>query len=330
MTESLHPFARLTPDFLLDAVESVGVRASGSLMALNSYENRVYQVGLDDAPPLIAKFYRPGRWCREAILEEHAFSLELADAEIPVVPPLSFDGQTLFEHDGFLFSLFARRGGRPPELDNEDVLEWLGRFLGRIHALGACRPYAFRGTLDAESFGDAAVKTVLASGLLPPELIEPWQVVARQCVDAVRAAYARAGEVRLIRAHGDCHAGNLMWTDAGPHFVDLDDSRMAPAMQDIWMLLSGSRSEQQAQLAAVLAGYEDFAEFDVRELHLVEPLRTLRLIHYSAWLAARVDDPAFGSAFPWFGSQRYWEEQVLTLREQLGALSEPPLWGGNH
>ncbi|MGL6069649.1 serine/threonine protein kinase [Craterilacuibacter sp.] len=324
--DTSHPFSRLTPDFLLDAVESTGLRATGSLMALNSYENRVYQIGIEDAPPLIAKFYRPGRWSRAQTQEEHDFSLELAGRELPVVPPLLFDGHSLLSWQGFDFALFERRGGRTPELGDPEVLEWMGRFLGRIHAVGAIAPYVERPALDVNSFGHEPVDFLLHSGLLPAELQTPWRTVAEQCLQGIEAAYARAGQVAMIRVHGDCHAGNLMWTDAGPHFVDLDDSRMAPAVQDLWMLLSGERAEQSRQLADVLAGYEDFCEFDPRELHLVEALRTLRLLHYSAWLARRVDDPAFHTAFSWFNTQRYWEEQILTLREQVALLSEPPLW----
>ncbi|MCD5329389.1 serine/threonine protein kinase [Chromobacterium piscinae] len=320
------PFAGLTPDAILDAVESLGLRASGSLLALNSYENRVYQVGLDDEAPLVAKFYRPERWSDEAILEEHAFSLQLAEREIPAVPPLVFDGRTLHSHGGFRFALFARRGGRVPELDRDETLQWVGRFLGRIHAVGRTEAYRYRPTLDIQSFGREPMDFLLNGRLLPPELEEVYRGVAEQALQGVARCFERAGAVAQLRLHGDCHVGNLLWTDAGPHFVDFDDSRTGPAVQDLWMLLSGDRAEQSRQLGEVLAGYEDFCEFDLRELNLLEGLRTLRLMHYSAWLARRWHDPAFPAAFPWFGAQRYWEEQILALREQIALMDEPPLW----
>ncbi|MDE1713028.1 serine/threonine protein kinase (plasmid) [Chromobacterium amazonense] len=320
------PFTALTPDAILDAVESLGLRASGSLLALNSYENRVYQIGIDDAPPLIAKFYRPQRWSDAAILEEHAFSLALAEREIPAVPPLLSQGQTLHHHGGFRFALFERRGGRVPELDRADTLQWIGRFLGRIHALGRTEVYQHRPVLDLQSFGREPAAFILAGDWLPPELAPVYRGVVEQALDGVARCFERAGNVAALRLHGDCHVGNLLWTDAGPHFVDFDDSRSGPAVQDLWMLLSGEREEQSRQLAEVLAGYEDFCDFDLRELSLVEALRTLRLIHYSAWLARRWHDPAFPAAFPWFGSSRYWEEQILGLREQIALMDEPPLW----
>ncbi|WP_261172718.1 serine/threonine protein kinase [Chromobacterium amazonense] len=320
------PFTALTPDAILDAVESLGLRASGSLLALNSYENRVYQIGIDDAPPLIAKFYRPQRWSDAAILEEHAFSLALAEREIPAVPPLLLQGQTLHHHGGFRFALFERRGGRVPELDRADTLQWIGRFLGRIHALGRTEVYQHRPVLDLQSFGREPAAFILAGDWLPPELAPVYRGVVKQALDGVARCFERAGNVAALRLHGDCHVGNLLWTDAGPHFVDFDDSRSGPAVQDLWMLLSGEREEQSRQLAEVLAGYEDFCDFDLRELNLVEALRTLRLIHYSAWLARRWHDPAFPAAFPWFGSSRYWEEQILGLREQIALMDEPPLW----
>lgn len=325
-THQTPPFAGLTPDAILDAVDSLGLYSSGSLLALNSYENRVYQIGIDDAAPLVAKFYRPERWSDAQILEEHAFSLALAEREIPVVPPLAFNGATLHHHGGFRFALFPRRGGRVPELGDARTLEWIGRFLGRIHALGRVEDYAQRPALDVNSFGREPAEYLLQHAALPPELREVFRGVLEQALAGVERAYQRAGAVGTLRLHGDCHVGNMLWTDDGPHFVDFDDSRMGPAVQDLWMLLSGSREEQSAQLADVLAGYEDFCEFDLRELHLLEALRTLRLIHYSAWLARRWHDPAFPAAFPWFNSQRYWEEQILTLREQIALLDEPPLW----
>ncbi|MDN0074465.1 serine/threonine protein kinase [Crenobacter sp. SG2303] len=320
------PFAALTPDTLLSALEGLGLPVSGSLLALNSYENRVYQVGLDDAPPLIAKFYRPERWSDAQIREEHAFVAELAEREIPVVAPLAFGGETLHSHAGFRFAVYPRRGGRAPELDRADVLEWLGRFLGRIHAVGEIKPFTERPTLDADSFGEEPLAFLTGSDFLPPDLREVYLGVARQALDGVARCYERAGNVAMLRLHGDCHASNVLWTDAGPHFVDFDDCRTGPAVQDLWMLLSGERAEQSRQLADLLAGYEDFREFDGRELYLIEALRTLRLIHYSAWLARRWHDPAFPAAFPWFDSPRYWQDRILELREQIALMDEPPLW----
>lgn len=319
------PYANLTPDCLLNAIDSLGMRCDGRLLQLNSFENRVYQVGLEDGSQRIAKFYRPGRWSDAAILEEHAFTLELAEREIPVVPPLSFNGQTLHHWEGHRFALFARQGGRSPELDREETLEWIGRFLGRIHAVGTNCEYQARPSLDIQSFGIEPRNFLVAGDWLPEELRPAWISVADQALDGVSHAYQRAGDVQMLRLHGDCHPGNLLWTDDGPHFVDFDDSRRGPAVQDLWMLLSGNEVDVRAQLTALLRGYETFHEFDDRELHLVEALRTLRLIHYSAWIARRWHDPAFPAAFPWFGSVRYWQDRILELREQVALMQELPL-----
>lgn len=320
------PYETLTPDCLLNALEGLGLPCSGSLLALNSYENRVYQVGMDDGPPLIAKFYRPQRWSDSQILEEHAFVNELMALEIPVVGALNIAGQTLHHHEGFSFALFPRKGGRTPELDDPAVLEWLGRFLGRIHALSAVQPYATRPAIDISSFGDEPAAWLLASDFIPANLRDTYREVVTQALASVRRNFERAGQVSALRLHGDCHASNILWTDAGPHFVDFDDSRMGPAIQDLWMLLSGERSDQVRQLADILAGYEDFHPFNSRELYLIEALRTLRLIHYSAWLARRWHDPAFPAAFSWFGTAHYWEQRILELREQIAQMDEPPLW----
>lgn len=322
-----HPYAALTPDTVLTAIESVGYCCDGRMLTLNSYENRVFQIGIEDDTPLIAKFYRPERWSNAAILEEHAYVQELANREIPVVAPLAnASQQTLHQHTGFRFALFPRRGGRAPELDQADTREWLGRFLGRIHATGAIQPFLVRPQLDIASFGQEPRNYLLDHNILPQELQAPWQAAVDQALEGIQAAFDRAGEVASIRLHGDCHVGNILWTDAGPHFVDFDDSRNGPAVQDLWMLLSGEREEQSRQLADILAGYEDFCEFNPHELYLVEALRTLRLIHYSAWIARRWDDPAFPAAFPWFNSPRYWQDRILELREQIAAMQEGPLW----
>ena len=323
-----HAFAGLTPDHVLDAVDSLSLRSDGRLLALNSYENRVYQVGMEDGAPIVAKFYRPQRWSDASILEEHAFVSDLASREIPVVPALSMHDRTLHTHAGFRFSVFAKHGGRAPELDNPATLEWLGRFIGRIHAVGAIAPYQHRPTLDIVSFGEEPSAYLLNHDFIPIELVEVYRGVVAQALDGVRHCFDRAGAVASLRLHGDCHIGNVLWTDAGPHFVDFDDSRMGPAVQDLWMLLSGERNEMTRQLADLLAGYEDFHDFDPRELHLIEALRTLRLIHYAAWIARRWDDPAFPAAFPWFNTQRYWQDRILELREQIALMDEPPLWVG--
>jgi len=284
---------------------------------------------MDEGPPLVAKFYRPARWSDAQIREEHAFTLELAGREIPVVAPLAIEGRTLHASGGFRFTVFPRRGGRTPELDDPKTLEWIGRFIGRIHAVGAVTAFRERPALDIESHGTEPHAWLLASGLIPADVLEAWEAAAALALEGVRRCFERAGVVKPIRLHGDCHAGNVLWTEdgemRGPHFVDFDDSRMGPAVQDLWMLLSGNRAAMTRQLSVVLAGYEDFHEFDTRELALVEALRTLRLLHYSAWIARRWDDPAFPAAFPWFGTQRYWQDRILELREQIAAMDEEPL-----
>ena len=323
------PYADLTPDRALDAIESVGLACDGRLLALNSFENRVYQVWLADAPPVVVKFYRPGRWSDAAIGEEHDFTRELAAREIPAVPPLVIAGSTLHRHGGHRFAVFPKQGGRAPEFDRPDVLEWMGRFLGRIHAVGALRPFAARPALDIAGFGEAPRKFLLDGGFVPEELEAAWTSVVDQALEGVRRCYARAGKVAQLRLHGDCHQGNVLWTiggdSEGPHFVDFDDSRNGPAVQDFWMLLSGDEEAMGVQLGQLLRGYEQFREFDDRELNLIEALRTLRLLHYSAWIARRWTDPAFPAAFPWFGTARYWQDRILELREQIPLMDESPI-----
>jgi len=319
------PYATLTPDRILDALDAAGIRGDGRLLALNSYENRVYLVYCDDAPAVVAKFYRAQRWTDAEILEEHAFVQELVEHEIPAVPPLALAGRTL-HHDGDLrFAVYPRRGGRTPELDDPATLTWIGRYLGRIHAVGAQRSFAHRPALDIATLGDGSRDFLLAHDFVPADLRAPYVAVSTLALDGIRRCYDRAGAFATLRLHGDCHAGNILWTPDGPHFVDFDDARTGPAIQDLWMLLSGDRASMTRQLADVLAGYEDFAELDRRELHLVEALRTLRLLHYAAWIARRWDDPAFPAAFPWFNTQRYWQDRILELREQVAAMDEPPL-----
>lgn len=326
MNAPAHPFSALEPQLVLDALESVGLMSDGRLLALNSYENRVYQVGMEGGAPVVVKFYRPHRWSDAAILEEHAFVHELVEREIPVVAALAVNGNSLHHFQNFRFAVFPRQGGRAPELDDPDTLEWVGRFIGRIHSVGLIATYRERPHLDIDSFGQASRNYLLENDFIPHDLKATWLSVVDQALDGIRRAYDRAGKCQILRLHGDCHVGNLLWTDRGPHFVDFDDSRMGPAIQDLWMLLSGERADMSRQMADVLAGYEDFCEFNSRELHLIEALRTLRLIHYSGWLASRWDDPAFPLAFPWFGTQRYWQDRILELREQIALMDEAPLW----
>ena len=318
------PYEGLTPDAVLDALESIGLRGDGRMLGLNSYENRVYQVSLEDDSYLVAKFYRPGRWSDAQILEEHAFGLELAEREIPVVAPQVHGGKTLYEFNGFRFAVYARRGGRTPELEDEKVLEWIGRFLGRIHAVGASAPFKERPALTVQTFGDESRDWLLESGLIPEDLREVWVSTVDLALEGVNHHFEKT-QLTPIRLHGDCHVGNILWTDHGPHFVDLDDARMGPAAQDLWMLLAGDRATGAKQLKALLDGYERFHAFNREELGLIEPLRTLRLLYYSAWIARRWEDPAFPAAFPWFGTQRYWQDRILELREQTSAMNEEPL-----
>ena len=340
-TPNLHPYDALTPDAVQDALSALGLWGDGRLQALSSYENRVYQAGLDEPvqghTQVVLKFYRPARWSEDQILEEHAFAAELAAAEVPVVAPLLIDGRSLHRHGDFWFSVTPRRGGRRPELDDLDVLEWIGRFLARLHAVGAAQPFAHRTALDLASFGHEPRDWLLEHEMVAPEVRSAWRQTldeALQIVASHPALCAGApddGEgIRRIRLHGDCHPGNILWTPegqpgAGPHFVDLDDARSGPAVQDLWMLLSGERRQQTLQLSALLDGYEQLRDFDRSELALIEPLRTLRLVHYSAWIARRWEDPAFPVNFPWFGSRDYWQGQVDLMVEQIEAMQAAPL-----
>lgn len=325
MQDAAHPYDRLTPDTIIAALESLGHACDRRILALNSYENRVYQVGMEAGPPLIAKFYRPGRWTDAAIHEEHAFALELAAAEIPVVPPLAREGRTLFEHGGFRFAVFERKGGRWPELGTRTEREWMGRFLGRLHMVGRRRRFRHRERLDVQRLGTDARDFLLDSGWIPAHLEQAYDSLTRDLLGQIHDAFDAARGTTELRLHGDCHRGNVLWTEAGPHFVDLDDCITGPALQDLWMLLAGTRAEMGEQLAQLLEGYTQFSDFDPRELVLTESLRTLRMIHYSAWLAGRWSDPAFPLAFPWFEEPRYWENHVLALREQVSAIEEGPL-----
>ncbi|MDH5649083.1 MAG: serine/threonine protein kinase [Gammaproteobacteria bacterium] len=328
-SNSSHPYDALTPEVILEAVETFGTRCTGAFLALNSYENRVYRVDREDMAPVVAKFYRPQRWSNEQILEEHSFSQELTDQEIPVIAPLAHEGATLHTYKEFRFSLFPWQPGRAPELTGSQDREIIGRYLGRLHNVGAATPFQYRPTLDLNSFGRESVQYILENNFLPGYLEEPYSSLTQHLLDHISRDFDAFGMQVHIRLHGDCHLSNLLWTDTGPHIVDLDDCRMGPAVQDLWMLLSGNRDEAEPQLEALLQGYTQFARFNANELRLIEPLRTLRMLYYSAWLARRWGDPAFPRNFPWFNTERYWEEQILALREQLALLDEPPLaWMG--
>ena len=340
--EEAHPFTRLGPACVIDALEGVGIRCDGRLQALNSFENRVYLVGLEDNDPRdgassrVVKFYRPARWSDDQILEEHAFAAELASHEIPVVAPLALDsGETLLNGEGFRFAVYPRQGGRVPELDNQRdgkaMRERIGQFIARIHRVGERQDFVCRPVIDPGTDANRAIETVLASRLLPIDLEPAWVAIAEQCAKACAQAFAQAGDTGIarLRLHGDCHLGNLLWTEDGPHFVDLDDCRTGPAMQDLRMLAdAGAEQANEAsaqagptrQMNELLEGYEKMRPLDSREWRLVEPLRTLRMLGYSAWLAQRWHDPAFPVAFPWFGANRYWQDQILYLREQLGQM----------
>ena len=333
-------YAALTPDTVLDALASVELYGDGRLMALSSYENRVYQATLEDGQRVVAKFYRPERWSEAQILEEHAFAAELMAAEVPAVGPLVLDGRTLHEHAGFHFSVSPWRGGRQPELDDFEVLEWMGRYLARIHTVGARTPFSTRPALDLHNFGEEPRDWLLAHDIIPLDMASAWRDACAKALELIAKTPLGtrtfggfdANPVEWLRLHGDCHPGNVLWTPldeaghGGPHFVDLDDARTGPAVQDLWMLLSGERAQRTQQLGALLDGYEQFRPFDRRELALIEPLRTLRLIHYSAWLARRWQDPIFPITFPWFGSSDYWRGQVNMLHEQIEAMQEEPLY----
>jgi len=352
-TDAPHPFESLTPDLVQDALSSVGLWGDGRLMALSSYENRVYQAHLDEPVQghnaVVLKFYRPERWSLAQIEEEHAFSAELVLAEVPVVAPLTLNGSTLHHIGGFAFSVCPRKGGRRPELDDFDVLEWVGRFLARIHTVGAARPFAHRPALTTQTFALDSRDWLLAHHMVPLDMLSRWEAALATALEVLQqvapeiAACATpesaggpkdgefsTGGLQWIRLHGDCHPGNILWTPTdlpggGPHFVDLDDARTGPAVQDLWMLLDGDRRQQTTALSALLDGYEQFRAFDRRELKLIEPLRTLRQIHYSAWLARRWADPTFPINFPWFGSSDYWAGQIHQLEEQTEAMQGPPL-----
>jgi Ser/Thr protein kinase RdoA (MazF antagonist) len=321
------PFTGLTPEVVLDAAASVGLDVDGRLFALNSYENRVYQVGRP-GDMLVLKFYRPARWSDAQIDEEHRFTAELAAAELPVAAPLQVEGQTLFKYRHFRFAAFPWMAGRAPELDAPEARQIFGRTLGRMHQIGGLRPFEERPKVGVQRLGWEAREQVLAGELLPENLHERYQSVSAALLERVEHAFGETGTVRDIRIHGDCHMGNLLWNERGPVLVDLDDCAMGPRVQDLWMMLAGSAADQQRQWGELLEGYQQFADFDFREVRLIEPLRALRMLHHAAWVSHRWLDPAFPRAFPWLGEARYWEGYLRDLLEQVEAVEDPPLLRG--
>lgn len=322
---SEHPYDALTPDCILNAIESQDYLCNAQLLALNSYENRVYQVGMEDGPPLIAKFYRPKRWSDEQIIEEHQFTLLLKELDIPAVPPLqNSKGESLFHFNNFRFTLYPRQGGHAPELDNLDNLVVLGRFMGRIHAAGADQPFAHRQNISVQRLAIDSYEFLRDQHFIPAELEEAYTSLCEDLIAKIEQKWS-AISTEDIRLHGDCHRGNILWRDDRAHFVDFDDACNGPAVQDLWMLLAGDRESQTLQLNKLLEGYRQFCHFPLSQLGLIESLRSMRIMHYAAWLARRWNDPTFPMNFPWFNTPRYWAEHILELREQLAALDEPPL-----
>lgn len=322
---AIFDFTSLSPDLILDGIESLGLRVESGLLPLNSYENRVYQFHDEDKVKYVTKFYRPERWSKAQIQEEHDFSLELDSAELPIVPPLVINKQSVFEYQGYSFALFPCRGGRIFEVDNLDHLEWMGRFIGRIHAISAKKPFEHRLAINCQEMLIDAKTTIKLSGFVPSSLELSFFTILDQVIIVAEQFTELNKSCSQIRLHGDCHAGNILWTDEGPHFVDLDDCRQGPAIQDLWMMLSGDRQQQILQLDTMLMGYEEFYSFEHNQLMLIESLRTMRVVNYMAWLCKRWQDPAFPRNFPWFDTEKYWEQQILILKEQMSALQQAPL-----
>ena len=335
-------FSNLDPQQVLAALDAVGLRGDGRILQLNSYENRVFQVFLEDGRVVVAKFYRPGRWSDAQIVEEHAFALELADAEVPVVPPLVLQAAT--DELGLVlrgdpptlacrqtaeglhrYTAALRCAGREPELEDPAALRQIGRFIGRLHSVGKRRPFVHRHHLNARVDGRHALQLLLDGGFVPDTERAAWQQACGQALDAVETAFDAATPLATLRLHGDCHLGNVLWRrtsqENAPHVVDLDDAMQGPAVQDLWMLVSGDHATMAQQLNTLLEGYEQFCDFDDRERRLIEPLRTLRMVRHSAWLAARWTDPTFPLNFPFFGTAAYWNQQTTQLREQIEAMA---------
>ncbi len=318
-------FKSLSPDTIIDGLESAGFNVDSGLLALNSYENRVYQFHDENLTKYVTKFYRPQRWKLAQIQEEHDFSFELDEHELPIVAPLKINGTSLFEHQGYHFAVFPCRGGRIFEVDNLNQLEWMGRFVGRIHAVAAQEPFVHRPSFNVDEMLYQTSETIEQSNFVPNVLHKPFFTILEQVVEVAAKQYQASDKIEQIRLHGDCHAGNILWRDEGPHFVDLDDCRTGPAIQDLWMMLSGDRQQQLLQIDTLLTGYEEFFSFESSQLVLIESLRTMRVVNYMAWLCMRWQDPAFPRNFPWFNTEKYWEQQILMLKEQMSALQQPPL-----
>ncbi|KPV97238.1 serine/threonine protein kinase [Pseudoalteromonas sp. P1-11] len=315
-------FEDLTPDLILDAIESVGIYAESGLLALNSYENRVYQFKAEDGLRYVVKFYRPERWSKAQIQEEHDFAFELAEAEVPVVAPIKHNGESLFEHQGYVFVLFPSVGGRQFEVDNLDQLDVMGRLIGRMHQVAKSKAFEHRPTFSCEEYLHTAKVHLQKSNLVPMGISTAFYTILDLVIEQAQAQYKNVQEIRL---HGDCHAGNILWAGEALMFVDLDDARQGPAIQDLWMMLSGDRQTQLLQLDTLVNAYEEFCDFDHTQLKLIEPLRAMRIIHYMGWVAKRWSDPAFVRNFSWFAEDKYWEQQILALKEQFAALQEAPL-----
>jgi len=322
MNNSAFNFQALSPDLILDALESVGLIAESGLTALNSYENRVYQFLGDDKKRYVVKFYRPERWTEEQILEEHDFSKDLLEAEVPAVAPLDIQGRTLHSHQGYLFTVFPSVGGRQYEIDNLDQLEWVGRFLGRIHQVGSERLFTARPTIGLDEYLTQPRIILENSALIPARQRAAFLTVTDNLISTIGQFWH--DDWQPLRLHGDCHPGNILWRD-GPLFVDLDDARNGPAVQDLWMLLHGDHSEQRLQLDILLEAYGEFADFDTKQLSLIEPLRAMRMVYYLAWVARRWEDPAFPKSFPWMKDEDFWLGQSAAFNEQIKKLQAPPL-----
>lgn len=314
-------FFALTPERVLDAVEVGGRRATGYAFALNSFENRVYEVELEDGERLVAKFYRPDRWSREAIADEHAFLAELHAEELPVVPPIDLGGgETLGtvgdDSGGILYACFPKVRGRPPEDLDEAQLRRIGRLIARLHLVGGRRAAAARPRLTVDYYGTASLRLLLESDFIPDSLRPRYAGIAERVIGECEAAFLRFPDLETLRIHGDCHLGNLLWGKDGPFFLDFDDFLAGPAVQDLWLIAPGLDDEARRQRLALVEGYEEMRAFDRRTLALVEPLRALRILRYAAWIAQRYRDPAFQRAFPDFEEPNYWLREIRALQDQ--------------
>ncbi|PWG69078.1 serine/threonine protein kinase [Enterobacter mori] len=322
MNDQAFTFQTLHPDTIMDALFEQGVRVDSGLTPLNSYENRVYQFQDEDRQRFVVKFYRPERWSAEQIQEEHQFSHDLLDDDVPVAAPLKFNNQTLLTHEGFYYAIFPSLGGRQFEADNIDQMEWVARYLGRIHQTGRKKPFIARPTIGIQEYLIEPRQVFETSTLISGGLKDKFLSATDKLIEAVKACWR--DDTATLRLHGDCHAGNILWRD-GPLFVDLDDARMGPAVQDLWMLLNGDKAEQRMQLETIIEAYEEFSPFNSDEIALIEPLRAMRFVYYLAWLIRRWDDPAFPRNFPWLTGEDYWRSQISTFTEQVKVLQEPPL-----